>query len=89
MKIQSITEEEFNSYNFEKNPMSSLFGTEKKWFEDNENNLIATIIKDKIDSDWAYVIMALDSDGEYRAMYVEASMESEEIAESRMNLKLS
>jgi len=89
MKIQSITEEKFNSYSFEKNPMSTLFGTEKKWFEDKENNLIATIIKDKIDSDWAYVIMALDSDGEYRAIEVEASMDSQEIAESRINLKLS
>lgn len=89
MKIKSISEKKFNSYNFEKNPMSTLFGTEKKWFEDKENNLIATIIKDKIDNDWAYVILAMDSDGEYRAIEVEASMGSKEIAESKINLKLS
>ncbi|WP_397447875.1 restriction endonuclease [Polaribacter sp. R77954] len=33
--------------------------------------------------------MALDSDGEYRAIEVEASMDSKEIAESRINSKLS
>jgi len=89
MKIQSITEERFNSYKVQKNPMSTLFGIEKKWFEDKENNLIATIVKDKIDSDWSYVILAKDSDDEYRAIEVEVSLESEEISELRINSKLS
>ncbi len=88
MMFQSITQEKFNSYNFEKNPMSTLFGTEKKWFENKEYNLIATIIKDKIDNDWAFVIMAMDSDGEYRAIEVETSLENEQIPESRIEQKL-
>jgi len=87
--IQSISEDRFNSYNIQRHPMSIMFGTEKKWFESKENNLIGTIIKDNFDNDWAYIILAMDSDREYRAIEIEASMDSEEVAKKRLKLKLS
>jgi len=89
MKIHTITEEKFNSYNVQKHPAAELFGTEKIWLEEKENNLLATIIKDKTDGDWTFIILAMDSDGEYRAIEVEASISTKEIANSKVLSKLS
>lgn len=88
MNINIISEDKFYSYNIIKNPMGSVLGSEIKWFEQTENNLLATIIKDKIDNDWAYVLMAKQENGEYRAIEVEASIESKETAELQLRDKI-
>ena len=68
--------------------MASAIGEESDWFEDNENNLLGTIVFDKFDKDWGYVILALDSDGGYRAVGVNASFQSEEHAEHELIMKM-
>lgn len=88
MTINEISENNFHKYNVLKNPMASVLGTEIKWFEETENNLIATIIKDKIDNDWAYVLLAEHENSEFRAIEVEASFKNEDIAESRLRIKI-
>jgi len=68
--------------------MASVIGEEVEWFQDKENNLLGTVIQDKIDKDWGYVIMAKDSDGEFRAVEVNASLESFDKAETELLNKL-
>ena len=87
MPVKKISLEKFESYNFNRAP-SFMLASEEYWFADDEANLIATILKDKIDNDWAYVIMALDEDGEYRAEDVVASIETDMEAIRRINLKM-
>lgn len=87
MPVKEITEDKFYSYNVLKHPMATMIGEEIKWFEDKENNLLGTLIRDKIDKDWSYVLMALEEDGNYRAIEVNASLDSEEIAENELTLK--
>lgn len=88
MAIKSISEEEFYSYNVIKHPMASILGEEVAWFEEKENNLIATILRDKIDNDWTYIILAKYPNGEYRAEEVDASIESKDIAEKAVHEKI-
>jgi restriction endonuclease Mrr len=88
MAIKRISEEEFYDYNVIKNPMASVLGNEVSWFSEKENNLLATIINDRIDIDWGYVKLLKEPNGEYRATEVEASFETREIAESRVLEKL-
>ncbi|MBS1572756.1 MAG: restriction endonuclease [Bacteroidetes bacterium] len=88
MAIKRISEEEFYDYNVIKNPMASVLGNEVSWFSEKDNNLLATIIKDRIDNDWGYVILLKEPNGEYRATEVEASFETKEIAESKVLEKL-
>lgn len=83
-----ITEEEFYNYEVIKHPMASILGKEVNWFSENENNLLATIINDKIDNDWGYVIILKQPNNEYRAEQVEMSFETREIAESKVLRKL-
>jgi restriction endonuclease Mrr len=88
MAIKRISEKEFYDYNVIKNPMASVLGNEVSWFSEKENNLLATIINDRIDNDWGYVILLKEPNGEYRATEVEASFETKEIAESKVLEKL-
>lgn len=88
MEIKRISEEEFYDYNVIKNPMASVLGNEVSWFSEKGNNLLATIINDRIDDDWAYVILLKEPNGEYRATEVDTSFETKEIAESKVLEKL-
>lgn len=84
MAVERILKEKFNSYNHYKSPLASLFGIERSWFADDENNLIGIVLEDRIDKDWAFVVLALHEDGLYRAISVNSSLESMEIAEDKL-----
>lgn len=88
MALISISEEEFYLLNVQRNPMASVLGEEVEWFKETNQNLIALIIKDKIDKDWAYVILTNDENDEYRAVEVEASIENAYNARIQLNDKI-
>jgi HJR/Mrr/RecB family endonuclease len=88
MPIKEISENKFYSYNVQKSPMASMIGEEVEWFQDEENNLLGTVIQDKIDKDWGYVLMAKESDGKFRAIEVNASLESTDAAETELLNKM-
>ena len=88
MPIKSISQKEFYKRNVQKLEGASMFGDEVEWFEEEENNLLGLIINDKIDKDWVYIILAEEENGEFRAVEVEASIESKVAAESELFLKL-
>lgn len=89
MTAKEISEDQFYSYSVLKSPMASAIGEEIKWFQDETNNLLGTVIQDKIDKDWSYVILALDEDGQYRATEVNASIDSEDSSENELLRKMS
>ncbi len=62
MTIHRISREEFDSLNLQK----IGFFPEKSWFRSSEIDIAGTVIKDPIDKDWSYVIVAKEEDGCYR-----------------------
>ena len=62
MSIHRTSREEFDSLGIEK----IGFFPEKSWFGSSEIDIAGTVIKDPIDKDWSYVIVAKDEDGAYR-----------------------
>ncbi len=78
MQIIEITQEEFESYELDKNPAAGLFLNERYWFRNDNHNLVGTIVFDNSDGDWGYVIMAKESDGMYRAFDFKHSMDEQE-----------
>lgn len=86
MAIQEINQRKFDSYNFKSYP--NFLATEKYWFADDDQKIIGTVLLDKIDNDWSYVIMILEEDGEYRFSHAEVSMaEGEAIMKVRKRMK--
>ncbi|MEX1201371.1 MAG: restriction endonuclease [Methylophaga sp.] len=80
MSIHRITREEFDSLNLEK----MGFFPEKSWFKSSEIDIAGTVIKDPIDKDWSYVIVAKEEDGFYRYVNGEVSLPTKEEAESKI-----
>lgn len=88
MSTREISKKKYYSNNVELHPLSIVIGKETKWFEDAENNLLGTIVIDNSDEDWGYIILALDSYGEYRSIRVKHSLETEEHAEHELIVEL-
>lgn len=80
MSIHRIPREEFDSLNIEK----MGFFPEKSWFRSSDIDIAGTVIKDPIDKDWSYVIVAKDEDGCYRYLNGEVSLPTQEDAESKI-----
>jgi restriction endonuclease Mrr len=88
MAIRGITEENFYEYNVLKSPMASTLGTETSWYEERESNLLATVINDRFDNDWSYVILAKNENNEFTAIDLEVSIENQELVEQKVIKKL-
>lgn len=80
MSIHRTSREEFDSLDIEK----MGFFPEKSWFGSSEIDIAGTVIKDPIDKDWSYVIVAKDEDGAYRYIEGEVSLPSQDDAESKI-----
>lgn len=80
MSIHRISREEFDSLNLEK---LGLF-PEKSWFKSSEIDIAGTVIKDPIDKDWSYAIVAKEEDGFYRYVNGEVSLPTREDAEAKI-----
>lgn len=88
MPVKAIPENKFYSYNVLQSPMATMIGEEIEWYQDEQNNLLGTVIRDKIDKDWSYVIMASESGGQFRAIDVNASIQSPDIAKTELIYKM-
>lgn len=84
MAIKEIPEDRFYQNEIRKDPSASILGEEKKWFIDEKENLLGIVILDKIDNDWAFVILGKEDDDQYRAVDVDASYESPDAAENSL-----
>lgn len=80
MALKEISQLEFENYNFIKHPTLIGIAEEIRWFSADEANIIGTILIDKIDKDWSYVIMAKEEDGQYRFTDGKVSIDSEDLA---------
>ena len=80
MTIHRISREEFDSLNLQK----MGFFPEKSWFRSSEIDIAGTVIKDPIDKDWYYVIVAKEEDGCYRYAEGEVSLSTQEEAEAKI-----
>lgn len=85
MAIHPISEEEFSE-----NVIRSFTGFTKEyeWFKSDELDIYGVVIKDTIDKDWAYITLARDDDGEFRAQFVESSINTIDTARNGLYQKL-
>ena len=80
MSIQQISRDKFDSLNIEK----MGFFPERAWFESTDMDIAGTVIKDPIDKDWSYVVLAKDEDDIYRYIKGEVSLTSQDEAQSKI-----
>ena len=62
--------------------------TEEGWFTDESESFLGVIVKDKIDHDWGYVILARDEHFIFRAIDTAHSRPTREVARQQLQLAL-
>lgn len=80
MSIIEISRDEFESLEIDR----QAFFPERAWFKSTELDLAGTIIRDPIDKDWSYVLLAKEEDGIYRYIEGEVSLLTQQDAESKL-----
>lgn len=81
MSFIEITRDEFDHLGIER---MGLF-PERAWFRSTELDLAGTIIRDPIDKDWSYVLVAKEEDGIYRYLEGEVSLPTQQEAETKLH----
>jgi len=88
MTIRSLTRAQFDEFEPVRHPMVAHFATEKAWYADDEGNVIATLLFDKTDHDWAVVILGRDEQGSFRCIEANSSIEDRDEAEGQLLSRL-
>lgn len=89
MAIESIMKAEFVSFSPAKNPAVDQIATEMAWFADTEKNIIGTILFDKGDKDWNYVVLGRDEQREFRWIAGDSSFATQDKAEDELTTAMS
>lgn len=90
MTISRISQERFTTFSTPtKEPMADSIGTEIAWFSSADNAVIGTVIRDKFDEDFVYVILGMEEDGIHRFMDIKASIPTQVEAENGLQSALS
>ncbi len=85
--IGAITKDEFQAICGFALPPSNPIGEEHGWFSDETNAFLGVVVRDKIDDDWGYVILARDRHFQFRAIEVAASISSRDRARTELQRK--
>lgn len=80
MSIVEISREEFDALGIERLGLLP----ERGWFKSTEIDLAGTIVRDPIDKDWAYALVAKEEDGVFRYLEGEISLPTQLDAESKL-----
>jgi hypothetical protein len=86
--VGAITRDEFiASCGFELS-RSNPIAEENGWFSDETYSFLGVVIRDKIDNDWSYVVLARDQQFQFRAVEVESSLSSRDEARMKLQIKM-
>jgi HJR/Mrr/RecB family endonuclease len=88
MAIKRITRSAFDKKNPARNPMVEMFSTEVSWFTDTSGNIIGTVIFDKGDKDYNYVVLGPSHFGDRRYINGDGSIADLEAAEVALTVAM-
>ena len=82
LELKSISEEEFHSL-YEGPP--SLLHEEAEWASDPSRRVLGTVVRDRIDDDWPYVVLGRDEHRIFRAIDFKISISTQEDAAEQLH----
>lgn len=75
-QIKRISRARFDALSFSRQPLANFFLERVEWYADKNEIVIATLVKDKIDNDWGFIILGRDENGLFRAIDTGVSLEN-------------
>jgi hypothetical protein len=88
MAINPISRDEFDAYEPFRAPGVEMLADEQEWYADDFGNVLGSVIRDKVDDDWSYVILGRDERGRFRAIDVDSSIETRQRASTELLRKM-
>ena len=88
MAIEPIDQEDYESRGLARDPMITMFTEEVAWYASTKIALLGSVIYDKTDKDWSYVILAPEEGKEYRWIAGNVSIEDQSTAEAQLFLEM-
>ena len=88
MTIEQISKNEFDGLQPARGQMASVLADEKAWYADSERRIIGTILFDKTDQDWNFVVLGPDESGKFRWIAGESSFATKDEAARRLTEKM-
>ena len=83
--MKRISRERFNAFcMLTRHPMAETFAEELEWYADDQERVVAALFRDTTDDDYCYVLLARDETGKFRAIHVDCSFPTVQLAWERM-----
>lgn len=88
MAIEKIQKSQFDLFNPGRTAMIQMLTEERAWFADAKRNVLGTVLLDKIDNDWSYVVLGRDEQSDFRSIDMNANFATQADAESELLEKM-
>jgi hypothetical protein len=82
--IQSILRSDFDALGISRDPESSEFSEEKEWFASTDHRMVGTVVRDRPDNDWVYVLLLRNAEGTFEVGEVQINIETREKARQQL-----
>lgn len=81
IKVKKIDKKRFNAIAGQsRSPAAAYVSTELAWYSNTEETIIGVLLVDKIDNDYAAVVLGRDEGGRFRAFDIETCLQTEKEA---------
>jgi hypothetical protein len=84
MAINRINKSQFDEFNPPRSETIQQLTEERAWFADSSNNVAGTVLLDKTDEDWSYVVLGRDERGDFRCIDMKVSLPIQADAEREL-----
>jgi hypothetical protein len=82
--IQSLLRREFHALGIYRDPEAIMFSEEKEWFASMDRRVIGTVVRDRPDNDWVYVLLLRNAKGTFEVDEVQINVETREKARQQL-----
>jgi hypothetical protein len=86
--IKPLTRKQFNKFGPARSSLIEVLTSEEAWYADSAENILGTVLFDKTDKDWGWVMLGRDPKGEFRAIETAASITTREEAAADLIAKM-
>lgn len=84
LPINPISLGQFDAFEPTRVPIAGVVWEELEWFADDAGNVIGVLTHDLKDDDWGYAVLGRDSNGVFRAIENDVSIERQDYARTRL-----
>ena len=67
MAIKPLSKTRFDAFCYARSPYASYLSEEVEWYADEKENVLGVVAHDKVDNDWAFVVLGRDERCQFRA----------------------